>query len=90
MTAVYESGVVYKVFPNIKTLNFNLDADLLRKSAAQCIRLSKEDPIHTVERMVLRLDGVDIELTDESLEDLKSGRQPINIAPHEKLSLTVR
>ena len=74
VTAINENGEVYKILPNLK-LNYLQDVESLKKQAALAIRLSKEEPMHDVERITMRHCGEDIMLTSEIMNELKSGKR---------------
>lgn len=73
LTALYENGDVCKVLPNAK-INFLQSFDALKKQAALSIRLHKDEPVHLVHRMSIRYNGEDVEINDDVLAEMKSGK----------------
>ena len=89
VTAIDEDGVVCKVLPNAK-INFLQDFESLKKQTALSIRLHKDEPIHNVDRVVLRQNGEDVQLTPEVLDDLRTGKRPLGFTSlTEKFNITV-
>jgi hypothetical protein len=81
---------IYKILPNAK-INYFQDLDQLRKHLGITIRLNKEEPIHNVERMYIRHNDEDIEITSSVLDDLRTGRMTISFGKSsDKVMLTVR
>jgi hypothetical protein len=71
-----ENGEVYKVLPNAK-INYLQDFEALKKQTAMSIRLHKDEPIHVVERIVMRYNGEDLPLSSAVLDEFKTGKRPI-------------
>ena len=65
---VYEDGKIVKTISNA-SINYGQDLDQLKKMIEIAIRLSPQDPVYTVERIILNGgEGQDYELNPSELE----------------------
>ncbi len=88
---VVEDGKVVKTIPNA-SINFGQDLEQLKKMLEIAIRLSPQDPVYTVEKIILNGgEGQDFEMDQNELELFQNSlfRTDTHTAMSNKISLTV-
>jgi hypothetical protein len=89
VTAITEDGEVYKVLPNAK-INFLQDLESLKKQTALSIRLHKDEPVHVVDKIVMKYNGEDLLISTETLHEFKTGKRPVEFhSAAEKFNISV-